>query len=84
MCQQPKTPEKYFCKDTQCSYPSTKKSKIARHEEKKHFGKRIECQYLAMDIENYKYLIKKFKASEEKNIMDYNNINKILANRPGI
>ena len=37
-----------------------------------------------MDIENYNYVIKKFKADEEKNIIDYNNINKILANSPGI
>ena len=37
-----------------------------------------------MDIENDNYLIKKLKASEEKNIIDYDDINKILANRPGI
>ena len=93
-CQQPKTPEKYFCKVTQCSYSSTKKSNIARHEEKKHSGTKLECQSLAteyrvkrklfMDIENDNYIIKKFKASEEKNIIDNDDINKILANRPGI
>ena len=97
-CQQPKTPEGpeniYFCKDIQCSYSSEKKCNVTRHEGKKHPSLKVGNLSLAteyrvkrklfQDIEDNQYLKKKFKANEEKNIIEYDDINRILANRPGM